>query len=241
MWNLPAPPGFQGFRDDLPLTCYQQLLPHWRQDGATYAVTFRLADSLPQAKLRELREFKADWLRRNSTPRANAVSDALSRAMMERVDAWLDQGMGRCLLRSKAIREPLIVAMQSSDGTTCELGAFVVMPNHVHAIVRPLNPKQVSLEIVLKHWKGVSASGINRALRRTGALWQRESFDRVIRDEEHLWRALQYCGRNPRKARLSVGEFDSWVNPTWEGCGWRFDSGERGFQSTCGDNAEEAW
>ena len=28
-------------------------LPHWRQDGVTYFVTFRLADSLPQAKLDE--------------------------------------------------------------------------------------------------------------------------------------------------------------------------------------------
>ena len=56
-WNLPAPPGFQGQRDDLPLKIYQQHLPHWRQDGATYFVTFRLHDSLPQAKLRELEAF----------------------------------------------------------------------------------------------------------------------------------------------------------------------------------------
>lgn len=223
MWNLPAPAGFQGFRDDLPLTFYQQLLPHWRQDGATYAVTFRLADSLPQSKLQELRADKAEWLRRHPPPRANAVLDAWSRAMMERVDAWLDQGMGGCLLRAPSIREPLIASMRASDGKTCELGAFVVMPNHVHAIVRPLDPQQVALESVLKHWKGVSASEINRTLDRTGALWQRESFDRLIRDEEHLWRALQYLGRNPHKARLPDGEFDRWVNPAWESCGWKFD------------------
>ncbi len=101
MWNLPAPAGFQGFRDDLPLTFYQQLLPHWRQDGATYAVTFRLADSLPQSKLQELRADKAEWLRRHPPPRANAVLDAWSRVMMERVDAWLDQEMGGCLLRAQ--------------------------------------------------------------------------------------------------------------------------------------------
>ena len=39
MWSLPPPPGFQGLRDDLPLTVYEQLLPHWRQEGATYFVT----------------------------------------------------------------------------------------------------------------------------------------------------------------------------------------------------------
>lgn len=48
-WNLPAPPGFQGFREDLALNSYELDLPHWRQDGATYFVTFRLGDSLPQS------------------------------------------------------------------------------------------------------------------------------------------------------------------------------------------------
>ena len=45
-WNRAAPPGFQGLRTDIPVTVYYRHLPHWRQDGATYFVTFRLADSL---------------------------------------------------------------------------------------------------------------------------------------------------------------------------------------------------
>ena len=53
-WNREAPPGFQGLHSDIPVTFYYRHLPHWRQDGATYFVTFRLADSLPQMKLREL-------------------------------------------------------------------------------------------------------------------------------------------------------------------------------------------
>src|SRR4051794_6353839 len=38
MWNLPAPPGFQGLHPHKPLTVYVRHLPHWRQDGATYFV-----------------------------------------------------------------------------------------------------------------------------------------------------------------------------------------------------------
>jgi hypothetical protein len=64
MWNLPPPPGFQGLHPDKPVTVYQRHLPHWRQDGATYFVTFRLADSLPQSKLEELAGLKAAWERR---------------------------------------------------------------------------------------------------------------------------------------------------------------------------------
>lgn len=86
MWNLPAPTDFRGFRVDLPMTCYEPLLPHWRQEGAIYAVTFRLGDSLPQSKLRELREFKAEWKRRFPPPRSTADRDAMSQAAMQRIE-----------------------------------------------------------------------------------------------------------------------------------------------------------
>jgi hypothetical protein len=48
-FNLPDPPGFRGLDPNLPIRFYQRHLPHWRQVGATYFVTFRLADSIPQA------------------------------------------------------------------------------------------------------------------------------------------------------------------------------------------------
>ena len=40
--------GFQPFDTRKPLRLYRRNLPHWRQDGATYFVTFRLDDALPQ-------------------------------------------------------------------------------------------------------------------------------------------------------------------------------------------------
>ena len=64
MWNLPAPPGFRGFDEHRPVRFYRRHLPHWRQEGITYFVTFRLADALPQAKLRELAAMRKEWLRR---------------------------------------------------------------------------------------------------------------------------------------------------------------------------------
>lgn len=51
MWNLTPPPGFQGLDPHRPLTVYYRFLLHWRQDGATYFVTFRQQDSLPRVKL----------------------------------------------------------------------------------------------------------------------------------------------------------------------------------------------
>lgn len=43
-------------------------LPHWRREGAVYWVTFRLADSLPQNKLAQLRIEKKAWLQENPEP-----------------------------------------------------------------------------------------------------------------------------------------------------------------------------
>jgi hypothetical protein len=55
-------------------------------------------------------------------------------------------------------------------------------------------------------------------------LWQEESFDRIARDEEHLYRVVQYIGRNPDKAELGQGEFVRWIDPEWEQIGWGFES-----------------
>ncbi|MEX0716054.1 MAG: transposase [Planctomycetaceae bacterium] len=221
MFNLPPPPGFQGLRDDLPRTVYRRTLPHWRQDGATYFVTFRLHDSLPQSKLRELREFKREWHRRRS---ASHSDDALARETMRRVERWLDKGMGSCMLRSADVSARVAEVLVEHDGADCELGCFVVMPNHVHAVLRPLTPAELPLEAVLKRIKGASACEVNALLSRSGTFWQHETFDRIVRDAEHLWRVIQYIGRNPELAGLRSGEYRLWIRPSWQECGWQFES-----------------
>ena len=84
MWNLPAPPGFQGLRDDLSLTRYQRRRPHWRQSGVTYFVTFRLADSLPASKLHELAAIREEWELRHPAPQSEDACDLLARELIRR-------------------------------------------------------------------------------------------------------------------------------------------------------------
>ena len=93
-WNLDPPPGFQGLHPDIPVTMYQRHLPHWRQAGATYFVIFRMADSLPQDKLRELNAIRDEWERRHPPPRSEEQWDELWKEKFVRVDRWLDEGMG---------------------------------------------------------------------------------------------------------------------------------------------------
>ncbi len=128
MSNLPAPPGFQGLREDKPVRVYLRHLPHWRQDGATYFVTFRLHDSLPQEKLYELAAWRSAWQRRHPGPQNDGTLQQLSREVMQRVEAWLDQGMGSCVLRDGAAAAEVAAAMHHFDGGRYELASSVV-PN----------------------------------------------------------------------------------------------------------------
>ena len=96
------------------------------------------------------------------------------------------------------------------------------MPNHVHCIVRPLTTVILELEDIIGSWKSFTGRKINQTLGQEGSLWQDESYDRIIRDEAHLWRCLQYIGRNPKKAGLTNESCQLWINPEWEKIGWKF-------------------
>lgn len=142
---------------------------------------------------------------------------------MERIEGWLDEGHGSCLLRDLHCATHVVDALQHFEGDRHEMGCFVVMPNHVHLVVRPLQPKTHPLESILQSCKRHASREINQQLGRRGTLWQEESFDRILRDEAHLYRAIQYIGRNPSKARLKDGEYVLWMNPEWEKRGWGFE------------------
>jgi len=223
VWNLAAPPGFRGFDEQREVAIYSRRLPHWRQDGATYFVTFRLADSLPEARLRELDALQAALERRYPPPRSRATWDQIVRARAERIERWLDESHGSCLLADSQLAVQLTDALHHFDDERYVFGCYVVMPNHVHALVRPLEPRHFPLEKIVGGWKQYSALRIGAATGRRGNLWQPESHDRIIRDEEQLYRALQYIGRNPAKAGLPSDRCLRWVRQEWAALGWRFE------------------
>ena len=221
-WNLDPPPGFQGLHPSKPVRMYQRHLPHWRQPGATYFVTFRLRDSLPQNRLDELKAFRGEWERRHPPPRSAEQMDNLWRETFLRVDRWLDQGMGSCRLHEDRASRIVADSLRHFDGERYQLGCFVVMPNHVHLVVRPFHEDDQALERIMHSWKRYTSREINKLVGLEGALWQSESYDRIIRDEEHLWRTIQYIGRNPGKAGLTPEQCPTWISPEWVDIHWTF-------------------
>jgi REP element-mobilizing transposase RayT len=79
------------------------------------------------------------------------------------------------------------------------------MPNHVHALFAPMHDRP--LEKIVHSWKRQSAVRINRIIGSSGALWQRDYSDRLIRNEQHLARCIRHIRSNPEKARLRAGEY----------------------------------
>ncbi len=196
---------FKPFDEHGPLKQTRRHLPHWEQPGATYFVSFRLADSVPDKVLQQWHEEREQWLRHHPQPWNWPTTRDYIRLCEENRENWLDQGHGSCLLRENEAAQAVTDTLRHFDSERYVLDAFVVMPNHVHAIVKPLG--EHSLSAILHSWKSFSAKGVNRASGREGAVWMEESFDTIIRDSEQLEGTRDNIARNPVKAGLAEGEF----------------------------------
>jgi REP element-mobilizing transposase RayT len=165
-------------------------LPHWRQDGVLYFVTFRLADSLPADKIRSLQLEREAWLRSHGASLTPQAEKEYWKLFGSRLQQFLDAGHGTCLLAKPDVRHIVEDSFLHFDGERYELGRFTVAPNHVHALVRPLNGRQLSM--ILQSWKSFTAKRINEALRRSGQVWQKESYDHIVRSAPALWHIERY-------------------------------------------------
>lgn len=200
-----ALPLFRSMDLDAEIKVTKRNLPHWRQDGATYFVTFRLADAVPATLQREWAEELKTWLKFHPHPWDAKTSYEYQRRFCDERERWLDAGHGDCLLRKPQAREIVINALQRFDQERYVLDAWVIMPNHVHVIVKPAPDQELSE--ILHSWKSYSAKQVNQTLSRSGPLWQEENFDRIVRDPEELERTRLYVRNNPEKAGLEQRGF----------------------------------
>lgn len=106
---------------------------------------------------------------------------------------------GRPFLESYLAKFMTFALMNGAEGSY-DLQAFVVMPDDVHVILKPLYGK--SLSEIMKNLKGSTAYQLNKRLNRSGKFWQAENFDHLIRDAEGLRDKWEYIKDNPVKSRL---------------------------------------
>ncbi len=178
-------------------------LPHF-EGRLPQMITFRLTDSMPQHLLDQWHVELIEW-----APREVEVEKR------RRMESYLDKGHGDAWMKDPLIATLVQEALLHFDGERYSLIAWVVMPNHVHALVTPIEDWEIGK--ILHSLKSYTAKQCNRMLGRTGAFWQTESFDRYIRNDRHFQKAVEYIERNPVKAGL-CREPEDWP---WSSAYWR--------------------
>lgn len=192
-------------------------LPHLRQAGCTYFVTFRLSDSIPMGRLNQWKQERVVWLNARNidllNPNwkskflqlSNQDRQTYERNFASNLFETLDEGFGAGVLKKRDAQKILVDALNHFDESRLNLGDFVIMPNHIHVLMTPF--ADFELEDILHSIKSWTSNQINRSLNRLGELWMKDSFDRLVRDGDELLRTQDYIRRNPLKANLSDGEF----------------------------------
>lgn len=188
-------------------------LPHCDHPGLLQFITYHLADSLPA----EVRERLKEEVRH--APREQREAEWRKRAQ-----AWLDAGHGSCILRRPEAAACVLENWQRFAGERYDLIAWVVMPNHVHVLVRVY--EGVPLAKIVQSWKSYTGAKLRPLLdaawqgqgRRPEGVWYREYWDRYIRDERHFLATIAYIHDNPVKARL-VAQPEDWPWSSARGLG----------------------
>lgn len=186
-------------------------LPHWESPTGRYFITFRLADSLPQSALRFYEERRRILLRKlqgQADDTSQQLRHELDTLFSETIEKYLDQAVGARHLARPEIAEIVAGALTHFDGQRYRLLAWCVMPNHVHVVCKPMPGGK--LERLVHSWKSFTAKQANSILGLTGAFWQREYYDHLIRDEQDEARVVSYTVRNPEMAGLKNWK---WVWP----------------------------
>ncbi len=201
------------------------MLPHFQQSGQAYFLTWSLIDALPPKAMevysRQLKQIKFNIDIAKKKNSNEAVLAALQmeyvtfrRKYMKAFDNLLDlQTKFSVDLSKKDNQQIVLESLCFWEGKRLENYAICVMKNHVHWVFRLYEKNELNtavyLQDILQSVKRYSSNKINKLEGLKGALWQKESFDTTIRDDKHLFRAVEYTINNPVEAGL-VNEWSKW-------------------------------
>jgi REP element-mobilizing transposase RayT len=165
-----------------PTTRQPGRLPHISKKGCTYFVTFCLADAVPD-RLKRKRKIE------------NADDPSM---VAKHYD--MAPSVGSRILEQVEVASIVEGALLHFQGDRYALSAWCVMPNHVHAVVTP--HAEYSLPQILHSWKSYSSHEINKLLKKQGSVWEKESFDHLVRHENAFRQFVDYTEKNPVTAGL---------------------------------------
>ena len=183
-------------------------LPHWQQEDVYIFITWRLLDSVPQPLIKDWKARQKEWLHCHPKPWDEKTEKRFHLTFSSEFEQWLDQGLGSCLLRKKENAQIVADCLLHEDSKLYEMDSFVIMPNHVHILVKL---HDTPLEKLIQTWKSVTSHKLNKQLGKSGPLWQGKYWDRILRTPQHLLKTRSYIAKNPEKANLPPSDFILWM------------------------------
>lgn len=151
-------------------------LPHWLVADHSYVVTLRLKGTLPKQVIENLR------LQRDPSDKAHAAEQA--RKQFPSIEQILDAVLGDQWLTQPDVASIVWNSLNWLRGRGWLIYAGVLMPNHMHLLMRNKEGRTKDLLDDIARFKNYTAREANKALKRTGSFWARENFDQWIRNRE---------------------------------------------------------
>jgi len=155
-------------------------LPHFSQKNQYQFITFRTKDSTDDFILRELEK-----------------STQTTKLTQYNIDKYLDNSQKGAYLHGEII-DIIKDYLLQVDSELCEILSYSIMPNHIHIILI----QNDELSKIMQNIKGSLSFKINKKLGKSGQLWQKDYFDKVIRDEDQFVKTYEYVKNNALKAGL---------------------------------------
>jgi putative transposase len=223
-------------------TYYKRNLPHYQPLGYTYFVTYRLSGSLPLEVIKKLKGEREKQLKEIAGISDKSIQQEKYKKMQSvyfgKFDKLLDASdYGPTWVKQKEIAQIVKDAIHFYDKKKYDLICYTIMSNHVHQVFTPIvgrisdsTNQQIEAEVsrnrvsgyivtkILQDLKRFTARECNKILTRTGAFWQHESYDHVVRNYDELQRIVEYVLNNPVKASLC----EKWEDWKWSYCNFNY-------------------
>ncbi|GAA5484864.1 transposase [Haloferula sargassicola] len=199
---MPDWSAFHFFRRGADLQRSLNRLPHWQQEQGCLFVTLRLADSLPARLLEKWRNERETWTRFHLPPWNQETQHEYHRRFSMQIEHWLDAGYGGCAMKDRCVSGIVRDVFLHFDGDRYLQHAFVIMPNHAHLLFSLGHGHDLGQ--VVGSWKSVSAKRIHRHTGGSGAFWQKDYHDRLVRGPEHFRRVARYLRKNHEESKTAL-------------------------------------
>ena len=194
---------------------YRRNLPHIQPIGGLFFVTYIVKGSIPNQQIERWTsgyELKKMEILQSEKSDKEAQLDDLREEYFFKYDEYLDQKGEKHYFKDDRLAKVVANTLHFWDGKKLELICYCIMSNHVHAVFQLYEEdsegKVIYLDVLLKSIKQFSATECNKLLERKGIFWQEESYDRLVRDSDELFRVIEYILDNPVKAGLCQNRAD---------------------------------